>query len=1246
MLPQGGRGLVYSGLRRFSLGAPRSVGCRTFALATGLAMISLQAGSSSLLAAGVWAAVMLMSPSRLDASSAKGVAPKSTAASRVLCGHLTKSNDLALCHEGCKIWPADRTCLVIRRFGDLGMGTLVHAVKHKRTLLQVAREAKMPPKEAHALMLWADAANFCRRTWVPIAGLTKNAHAAVQQALRYRRQAVAAQKANKPMQTLQLLRQANSLFLKHLGAKHPHTFETVGQSAYPLIKLRKLKEAQHVLERLLARQRALYGRDHPNVADTLQRLGQVAHGAQRYREAAELWRAALKIAQPVWGADHPKVRVLWNHLAFARKALGDRRGHEKACRQALRIARRVRGPQHIDTATDLTNLGVMLLERGHYAAAEPLLLEGIQIRRRQGAPAAGLAGSYHNLGSLKFLNGEYATARKYLEKAIALWQRGEDSKGLKRSASLLLLGQVLQALADTQGAVLAFTKCKMIRKKALRPDDPSLALVNMQLGQLFDRVAGQQPQGDERTRLLQAAQQLLELAFAQTKRALGPEHEDTYRRLAALASHYVTRRQPGRAIKLLRRAANGLVKRLGPAHSDVARVWNNLGVALSASGAHQQALKTYRRAEALLARAVGGWHPETQSVRINITGTLLRLGKIKAALRQGQQASRQLLGQINAASAAASSDIALLVHVAAHAPLLNVLLSAHAASRDARGGFTQALRWQGVGTRVEALWRQLRRARAASNTANRALLDRYQADQLAVLMRQGAVSGVRGGMGGAQTRSLQALRTAVRRTEKKLARSIPTLSVQASLLQPSVARVCRSLQRRKSSLVDYISYVRLPDGERRYAAYAVDPRGCKVSWVDLGSRASIDRAVASWRSALAKSTACLRRRGKAQFCGKSFRRLDEAGLLLRGLVWAPVADAAGRAKRTWIVPAGTLSTVAFDALPDGKGRYLIEDRTLAYLPYPAAAIGGNAARGGQASGALVMGDVDYQSAIGRSKDAVAGWQLCKAKGGCALSAPASKRLTHEMARTAVTRGDAICGRGGGWSQLPITEANTVAAQLAGSISGRIWLATGAHATEASIRTAMPKRRFIHLATHGFFADPVACGRPADPRRVASLLQRSVADGAATPLVDPMSMSGVVLSGANRSCASVSPARDGVLSGREVARMDLRGTELVVLSACETGLGVRAADEGALGLSRAFMVAGAAHTVVSLWQVPSRETRRLFEGFYAALVSGKHRGDVAGAMRVARLKLLRDFRSRKQGASTFLWAAFVPFANGL
>jgi CHAT domain-containing protein len=183
--------------------------------------------------------------------------------------------------------------------------------------------------------------------------------------------------------------------------------------------------------------------------------------------------------------------------------------------------------------------------------------------------------------------------------------------------------------------------------------------------------------------------------------------------------------------------------------------------------------------------------------------------------------------------------------------------------------------------------------------------------------------------------------------------------------------------------------------------------------------------------------------------------------------------------------------------------------------------------------------------------------------------------------------------------------------------------TGADALESRI-TACRSPRILHIATHGFFL----------PDRLPS---RGGETLATHPLeTNPLLRSGLALAGANAwldGAALPEEADDGLLTAEDVTGMNLAGTELVVLSACDTGLGEYRSGEGVFGLRRAFALAGAQMLVMSLWQVPSEQTTVLMEVFYDRLANGRPAAD---ALREAKAAV------RSRWSETFFWGAFVAF----
>ncbi len=140
---------------------------------------------------------------------------------------------------------------------------------------------------------------------------------------------------------------------------------------------------------------------------------------------------------------------------------------------------------------------------------------------------------------------------------------------------------------------------------------------------------------------------------------------------------------------------------------------------------------------------------------------------------------------------------------------------------------------------------------------------------------------------------------------------------------------------------------------------------------------------------------------------------------------------------------------------------------------------------------------------------------------------------------------------------------------------------------------LPQARYAHLATHGFFADPkFRSAFQLEEKQFGQLRRERTAAGARSPLV----LSGLVLAGANRA---ETPDR-GILTAEAIVGLRLDDLELAVLSACETGLGEVAGNEGVFGLQRAFHIAGTKNVIASLWKVDDDATAALMALFYRNL----------------------------------------------
>ena len=436
-----------------------------------------------------------------------------------------------------------------------------------------------------------------------------------------------------------------------------------------------------------------------------------------------------------------------------------------------------------------------------------------------------------------------------------------------------------------------------------------------------------------------------------------------------------------------------------------------------------------------------------------------------------------------------------------------------------------------------------------------------------------------------------------------------------------------------TAFVDFMQYLNYasPPGhqgrllrDRRILAFILQDTG-PPQCVSLGSSLEIGRAVTAWREAI-----------------DDFQRgeptdIDLPSRELARLVWDPIVALFGEVETVTIAPDGPLCFVSFAALPGRRPEtYALEDYQISYV---------NSGRwlydqlrnpkSSHGTGLLVCGDIEYQGII-----------------SVETAVPAMKK-NHEPLIPAPDD----------WTNLAATglEIEQVASlfQATHADAPRTTTLARSDATADALETALGQGwRCIHFAGHGYFVDP----------EKAQALSGHISEtlGHSTYFIqkNQLLMSGLVLA-PNPDPASA----PSILTAKDVGSLDLRGTDLVVLSACETGLGCTAGSDGVLGLTRAFLTAGSSSVISSLWKVEDAATSLLMEEFYRNLwESGQPkrvalrnaqitvlnaarsisdrtqllalRGILPGKTRV--LERAQNYSGRSHPA---LWAAFVLNGNG-
>ena len=305
------------------------------------------------------------------------------------------------------------------------------------------------------------------------------------------------------------------------------------------------------------------------------------------------------------------------------------------------------------------------------------------------------------------------------------------------------------------------------------------------------------------------------------------------------------------------------------------------------------------------------------------------------------------------------------------------------------------------------------------------------------------------------------------------------------------------------------------------------------------------------------------------------------------LIWRPLQDAGLDADRAYLIPDGIVNRVAVGALPVSLDSVVADEMDLVYLP---------------SSRSVMVRDEQIMAYQTQSSLLI---------GGIAYDDPQATPLASRSGGREGTRRT--------WQYLDFAEreVHNISATMQDSEFETVLLG-GMEAEERTVTETLTRGegwRVVHFATHGYF-DAATEDQQAD-----NFYGRG------------MTNSGLVLAGANDLFAGAQQsASDGLLSAYEVSRMDLQHTELVVLSACETGLGDLSDEEGVYGLQRAFRLAGAEKLIMSLWQVPDRETRDFMTTFY------RHWLEEGLPIREAFQTTQQIFRERF--INPYQWAGFI------
>ncbi len=852
---------------------------------------------------------------------------------------------------------------------------------------------------------------------------------------------------------------------------------------------------------------------------------------------------------------------------------------------ALASAEKLLGTDHVYVALLVESVGVVYHQKGDRVKTRPLFERALAILEKAlGTDAPQTAFAMNQLGVSYAEAGEYPKADELLSQALAIDEKMLGPEHPEVADCLIKLAVVYINRGELDKGEQLDRRALVILEKAEGPDSLDFAALLNNLSQLnFQRHD------------YEGAEQFLLRALAVFEKLVGPEDHLVASALGNLGIIARARKDYPKAEEYYRRAISIMEK--GKAeNSDLARLENNLANLYRSERDYAKALEMHSRALKILEKTAGPYQWTTVLTLGGAARTYAAMGDLANAVKYESRLDAALETNIdlNLAIGSERQKLAFLKTASDYTDR-TISLSARQAPNDPDAASLATLvLLQRKGRVLDAMTDTLAALKRRFNAQDQALLNQLNVTtaQLARLV-----------LNGPQKMAPDDYQRTVKDQEEKkdkleaeISRDSDEFRAQS---QPVTLQAVQAAIPGNAALVEFVAYRPFDPkaesdsgafGETRYAAYIVRRQGAPHVQ-DLGEAKVIDDAILALRQALGDAA-----RGDAREFARS---LDEK-------VMQPIRALLGDATQLLVSPDGELNLIPFAALVDEQGRYLIQRYSFTYLTSGRDLLRMQVARKSQSVPVIVANPTFGEQA---SLQSVA-------------ASTNSKHTQRETKRRSITSTRSLTDTY--FAPLDATETEARSIQ---TLFPDATVLTAANATETAVKQVSAPR-ILHLATHGFFLFEAPAAT--DSTNLSVPRTRASGSSPGAGIANPLLRTGLAFAGANLRNGK---GDDGILTALEASGLNLWGTKLVVLSACDTGVGEVHNGEGVYGLRRAFTLAGAESLVMSLWPISDFTTRTLMTRYYQNLKAGMGRGE---ALRQVQLDMLK----KNPKLHPFYWANFI------
>lgn len=1069
------------------------------------------------------------------------------------------------------------------------------------------------------------------------------------------------------------------------GANDVHTGLSLNRLGMLLQDVNRYADAEPIFKRALGIMIAAHGENNSEVATVLGNLGNMYREAGRLEDAEKYGQQALAIQEKVLGPDDVHLGVTINNLAVTYKDEGKYKEAEPLFRRALAIDEKA-GTGGRDLALDLSNLATIVDEEGKYAdaeqlngqalaldvralgnahpqialdlansaatyehegkysQAEPLFVQALKIQQQAAPTSAQMGWLLGGLGTLYESEGRYNEAAGLMASALKVQAKALGPDHPEVASTLNNLGGVYDQLGKYGDAENFYKAAINIREKKLGPMHPLLALTLSNLANiyLYDGRWGEaealfrramdidlKTYGQENPRVavvlhgmaemyhaegkLADAERMLRGALAIDTKTFGPSGVEVAKDLFTLGGLLEDAGRTAEAGQVYQQCLTIAEKAQGPNHPDVATDLVSLGTVDEREGKYVDAEPLFKRALTIDDSVLGSAHPNTDGIFSNLAVLYYAWDKPEQAEPYFDRHIGSVLEQFKerAGYMTERQRLIFLATIPGTFPIyFSFALKYHDKLPDLSGKMYDALLAE-KGFVAESSAALRAKILASGDKQTLAMLDKLTAEKTALA---GMVESTQGDpadrrkqisqlTGEADQLEQQIVQRSARLADEKALSTVTWHDVQKALKPGEAAVEVTRFPFHNGKSFTSTAY---------YVALIVKPESKAPEFVVLGEALKMEATpVASFRAGVGQTRGLTAEPEAGQTSAETGAAGDTHAAY--AAFWKPLEPALGTAKRVYLSPDGTLNQIPVGLLADDAGKLVMEKYQVRVVNSTKDLL--RTARGAQAKSALLVGNPKFDLSEAEEKAAQA--QVS----GVAQTAGAVVPVVAE-------RGEQRSGElaGGALNPLPGTQAEVNAVDgLMKSAGWQPALYTGDLALKEVVESARGPR-VVHLATHGFFLSD-------------QQMAQAAKTGGKAPMQDPMLRSGLFFAGADRvrEGAGGPGGDDGVLTAYEASQLNLEGTELVVLSACETGLGQQTNGEGVFGLRRGLQEAGADAVMMSMWSVPDKETQELMALFYDKWLGGMEKPE---ALRQAQLEEREVVRKRYGKDLPYYWGAFV------